>query len=81
MNLITALVKARCRGHTEEVYAGTMSGLMRSRGPLMAAVRRHILRRGGDSHPGGWWGPGTKDPSGHLFGEVPPPPGMVALVE
>lgn len=38
---------------------------------------RHALRpRGGGEPTGSWWGPGTREPTGNIFGETPRPPGV-----
>eukprot|EP00270_Netrium_digitus_P008477 TRINITY_DN2538_c0_g1_i1.p1 TRINITY_DN2538_c0_g1~~TRINITY_DN2538_c0_g1_i1.p1 ORF type:complete len:114 (+),score=5.83 TRINITY_DN2538_c0_g1_i1:76-417(+) len=58
-----------------------MAALLLRRASLGGAASR-VLKpriRGGAEHeryPGGWWGPGTHEPSGYLFGESPPPPGQ-----
>ena len=32
---------------------------------------RRSLRLRSEGPPGGWWSPGTHEPTGHLFGETP----------
>jgi len=39
------------------------------------AVRQALRLRGEERFPGGWWTPGTHEPTGHLFGEEPLAPG------